>query len=71
MLVDFSEAFTVDYTWSLLVELLFGDPHSLEARQCSVDGATKPGRVLALVVLNDLSAMVVWNESVHLTPETV
>merc|ERR1711970_1307289 len=48
------EAFPVDDGWSCLVVLLLGDPHSLEGRQRSQDGATNPDRVLSLGWRDDL-----------------
>merc|ERR1711970_585358 len=48
------EAFPVNDGWSCLVVLLVGDPHSLEGRQRSQDGATNPDRVLSLWWGDDL-----------------
>jgi len=52
----------VDNGWSCLVVLLLGDPHSLEGREGSQDGATNPDRVLSLWWRDDLDLHGGWGE---------
>ena len=66
-----SEALAVDYTSTCLIELLLGDPHGMERGQSGMDRTAEPTGVLAFIILNDLGAMVRWNQSIHLAPETL
>ena len=66
-----SKAFSVDDTWANFVELCLRDPHGVEGGESCVDGASEPGRILALWVLNNLGAMVRWRQSVQLTPQSL
>ena len=61
----------MDDTCTRLVEFSLGDPHSVEGGQCCVDGASKPGRVLAFGVLDDLRAVVVGSQSIDLAPQSL
>ncbi len=59
----------MDNSCTRFVELGLGDPHSMERGESSVDGASKPGRVLALGVLYDLGAVVVRGKCIDLAPQ--
>ena len=69
--VEVSEALAMDYTRTCLVELLLRDPHGVEGGKRGVDGATQPGGVFTLVVLDNLRAVVWWHQGVHLAPQTL
>jgi hypothetical protein len=57
------EALAVDDRWTTLVVFLLGDPHLLECRQRSQDGATNPDGVFALRWCNDLDFHRGWGKS--------
>lgn len=56
------EALAVHNGRSTLVILLLGDPHLLESRQRSEDGATNPDRVFALRRRDDFHSHRGWRE---------
>jgi len=65
------EALSVDNGWSCLVVLLLGDPHSLEGRERSQDGATNPDRVFPLWWRDDLDLHGGWGKGGDLLLHTV
>ena len=56
------EALAVDNRWPRLVVFLLGDPHLLEGREGSKDGATNPYRVFPLGRCNDLDLHGRWSQ---------
>ena len=56
------EAFSVDNRWAGFVVFLLRDPHLLESREGSQDGAADPDRVFALWWGDDLNLHRGWGE---------
>merc|ERR1712179_400713 len=59
------EAFAVNDAGASLVELLLGDPHLLEGREGSQDGASDPDGVLSLGRSGDLLLHTIGDTGVH------
>ena len=61
----------MDNGWAAFVVLLLGDPHLLEGREGSQDGATDPDRVFPLRRSNDLDLNGGWSQGCDLLLHSV